>query len=97
MVADQLVLAAKEHLVRVVVPEVLLVHEGQLDDVVERANVIRVDVRRLHAIVIELREGVELIHQGLEVPVLKGLQIGLGYLLDSGVPACHLFTWSARG
>ncbi len=53
VIADQFVLPAHEHLVRVVVPEVLLIHEGQLDDVLQRADVVGMDPGGLHAIMIE--------------------------------------------
>jgi hypothetical protein len=76
MVSYQVLLASDEHLVRIVVPEVLLVHEGQLGYIGQRPDVVRMDVSFLHPDTVKVGERVESVNKGLQQLELKGLEVG---------------------
>ena len=86
MVSHDLVLRNCEHLVRVVVAQVLLVHEGQLADVLQAVDVIRVHSLLHHAVVVEPVEGVQLVDQLFQFAVLKLLELLGGHAFDSRIP-----------
>ena len=86
VVPHDLVLRNGEELVRVVVAQVLLVHERELADVRQTGDVVRVDLVLDHAVVVELVEGIEVVDQLFELAVLELLELLHGHAFDSGVP-----------
>jgi hypothetical protein len=92
VIADQIILAADEKLVWVIVTEVLFVHERKLPYIIKRTYVIGMYLFRFHPGVVEIGEGIEAVNQGLQQLELQIPQFLHGHLFDSGVPVSHLIT-----
>ena len=86
VVPDDLVVRDGEHLRRVVVAQVLLVHERELGDVLQAGDVVGMDLVLDHPVVVELVEGVEVVDELLELTVLEGFELLLGHAFDLRVP-----------
>ena len=86
MVPDDLVLGGGEHLVGIVVAEVLLVHEGQFPDIVQTVDVEGGYVGLPHPVVVELVEAVEVVNKLFQFVVLELLELLVWHCLDPRVP-----------
>ncbi len=86
VVSDHVLRGDAEHLRRIIVPEIVLSHEGQFADVLQAGDVIGAHSCSLHFIMIEIVEFVEPHDERLQASVLSLLQVLDGLAFRVRVP-----------
>ena len=90
MITHKLVRRSRKHLVRIIVAEILLVHEGEFFNIGKRTDVVGVNTRILHPVVVERRKTVKSVDQRLHQLILKLPQFIDRHLLNSRIPSQNL-------